>query len=177
MKVIGKKIRLRLVSVEDAEFIVSLRQDRKNKFLTKTDIEKQIEWLSDYKIRERAGNEYYFIISSENDDPCGAVRIYDFQDNSFCWGSWLLSSNAPPTAGIESALLVYEFAFHYLKFSHCHFDVRIDNVKVRSFHERFGATVVKTDEQDVYYELPQAAYESTKLKYTRYLPDLVQYED
>lgn len=176
MKIIGKNIFFRLVELEDAKFIVSLRVDRKNKFLTKVDIENQLKWLIDYKSRESEKSEYYFIICTKSNEPCGAVRIYDFVDNSFCWGSWLLNSNAPATAGIESALLVYEFAFYYLKFNHCHFDVRLENTKVRAFHERMGSSIVKSDKLDVYYELPIAAYESIKPKYSKFLPEQVQYE-
>ncbi len=176
MKITGKNINLRLVELEDAEFMVNLRADRKNKFLTKVDVENQRNWLIDYKVREARKTEYYFIICNKDDEPCGAVRIYDFIGDSFCWGSWLLSSDAPATAGIESALLVYEFAFYFLKFKHCHFDVRIENTKVRAFHERMGATIIKSDELDVYYELPLSQYESIKKKYLKYLPAQVLYE-
>lgn len=177
MKIRGKNIYFRLVELKDAEFIVSLRVDRKNKFLTTIDIDNQLKWLGEYKKREAAKSEYYFIICTNSNEPCGAVRVYDFIGDSFCWGSWLLNSNAPATAGIESALLVYEFAFYYLKFCHCHFDVRVANVKVRAFHERMGASIIKADELDVYYELPKATYEVIKTKYSKYLPRHVLYEN
>ncbi|MDD2733187.1 MAG: GNAT family N-acetyltransferase [Desulfuromonadaceae bacterium] len=176
MRIIGKNICMRLVELTDAEFIVSLRVDKKNKFLTRIEIEDQLKWLTDYKTRESAKSEYYFIIYTKSDEACGAVRVYDFIDNSFCWGSWLLNSGAPATAGIESALLVYEFAFYHLKFNHCHFDVRVENVKVRAFHERMGASILKSDELDVYYELPLTAYESIKPKYSKFFPEQVFYE-
>jgi RimJ/RimL family protein N-acetyltransferase len=176
MKIIGKNIFMRLVELNDSEFMVNLRVSRKNKFLTKINMEDQLKWLTDYKIRESAKLEYYFIICTMDNEPCGAIRVYDFCGNSFCWGSWLLNSDAPATAGIESALLVYEFAFYHLKFSHCHFDVRVENIKVRAFHERMGASILKSNESDVYYELTLAAYESIKPKYSKFLPKQVIYE-
>lgn len=176
MKIIGKNIHMRLVELDDAPFIVSLRVDRKNRFLSKVDVDSQRLWLTEYKTRMAVGTEFYFIICTNNNEPCGTVRVYDFRDNSFCWGSWLLNSNAPTTAGIESALLVYEFAFYNLKFNHCHFDVRLDNVKVRAFHERFGASTIKTSNLNAYYELSLAAYELTKQKYSKFLPEQVVYE-
>jgi hypothetical protein len=91
--------------------------------------------------------------------------------------SWLLSSTAPHTAGIESALLVYDFAFYFLEFKHCHFDVRVENTKVRAFHERMGANIIKANNLDVYYELPITGYELIKSKYSKYLPEQVLYED
>jgi RimJ/RimL family protein N-acetyltransferase len=176
MKIVGKNIYLRLAAMDDAEFIANLRLDSKNKFLTKVDVDDQREWLAEYKERETAGSEYYFVICTKDNDPCGTVRVYDFVENSFCWGSWLLNSSAPKSAGIESALLVYEFAFYHLGFSHCHFDVRLENTKVRSFHERLGASVIKSDDLDAYFSLPLAQYEAIKPKYGRYLPDCVRYE-
>lgn len=170
MRITGKTISFRLVEIDDAAFIASLRTDGKNKFLTKVDVEDQIEWLRKYKIREMEKSEYYFIICTNDNKPCGAVRIYDFVGDSFCWGSWLLNSNAPLSAGIESALLVYELAFYILGFKHCHFDVRVENTKVRAFHERMGSTIIKSDNLDVYYELPISKYEEVKFKYSKYLP-------
>lgn len=176
MRIIGKNIFFRLANTDDCEFIVGLRINAKNKFLTGVKINEQIEWLRKYKDREAEKIEYYFIICTNDSTPCGTVRIYDFIDDSFCWGSWLLSSVALHTAAIESALLVYEFAFYFLKFKHCHFDVRIENKKVRAFHERMGASVRECTDLDVYYDLSIADYESIKIKYSKYLPELVLYE-
>lgn len=177
MRVIGKKINFRLAEIDDAKFIVNLRTSTKNKFLTEVDINDQIEWLCKYKERELKKLEYYFVICTNENEACGVVRIYDFIEDSFCWGSWLLSSTAPLTAGIESALLVYEFAFYFLNFKHCHFDVRVENTKVRAFHERMGANIIKFDTQDVFYELPIASYQKIKSKYYKYLPEKVLYEN
>ena len=59
----GKNISLRLVNIEDAEFIVNLRT-KKGEFLSTTspDISKQKEWLLLYKEREKLKEEFYFII-------------------------------------------------------------------------------------------------------------------
>jgi hypothetical protein len=77
MRIIGKKIIFRLAEIEDAEFIVSMRQNDKNKFLAEVDINDQIKWLRKYKEREFDKSEYYFVICTNYNEPCGAVRIYE----------------------------------------------------------------------------------------------------
>jgi hypothetical protein len=131
----GKNISLRLVNLEDAEFIVNLRI-KKGEFLSTTnpDISKQREWLLLYKERESLKEEFYFIIQDQHNKAVGTVRIYDFKDNlSFCWGSWIILNGSPFYYAIESALLVYEIAFYQLKFQKSHFDVRKNNVSVAKF--------------------------------------------
>ena len=95
--------------------------------------------------------------------------MYDFQDNSFCWGSWLIKEHAPKTTAIESALQIYEFGFYKLGFEKSHFDVRIDNNKVIALHQRFGAKIVDEDNLDYFFNFEKRDYEITKEKYKRYL--------
>lgn len=88
----SKTVRLRLVEESDAEFILSLRLDeRYNRFLSEVDpkLEAQRSWIRAYKTEEQEGREFYFIIERNDGVPCGTVRVYDFKDDSFCWGSWI----------------------------------------------------------------------------------------
>ncbi|MBP6467759.1 MAG: GNAT family N-acetyltransferase [Fusobacteriaceae bacterium] len=152
----SKTIRLRLVEETDAEFILSLRiNDTYNKFLSsvQNDIKQQKEWINNYKNKEKNNEEFYFIIETLDEIPCGTVRVYDFCNNSFSWGSWILNDQKTRTAAIESALLVYIFGFEIQKFTHCHFEVMKGNDKVISFHEKFNATKVSEDEAHYYYEI------------------------
>ncbi len=161
MIIYGKNIIMRTVTLEDAEFIYTMRQNQgKTKYLSKVTgtVESQKEWIKSYKIREEEQKEFYFVIESKNEEKLGLVRMYDFKDDSFCWGSWLIREDAPKTTAIESALQIYEFGFYGLGFGKSHFDVRKGNDKVIAFHQRFGAMIV--DESD---------YEITKEKYRRYL--------
>lgn len=85
----GKNIILRTVKISDAEFILEMRtQQNKAKYLSKidNDIAKQKIFLQGYKQREVAGQEYYFLISNQEGDGLGLVRVYDLQKDSFCWG-------------------------------------------------------------------------------------------
>lgn len=167
----GRKITLRLVEVFDAEFILSLRSNQhKARFLHPIDseIEKQREWIVDYKKRESLGKEYYFVI--EECVPLGLVRLYDFLEDSFCWGSFITIENAPFYAAIESVCCVYEFAFYGLGFTQSHFDVRKENERVVAFHQKFGANIVAEDIQNYYFHFTRQEYEKTKQKYLKFMP-------
>ena len=168
----GKNINLRMVEIEDAEFIYNMRQNQnKTKYLSKVTgtVDSQKEWIKNYKQREDEEKEFYFIIESKNKDKLGLVRIYDLKNDSFCWGSWLIKEGAPKTTAIESALQIYEFGFYKLGFEKSHFDVRKGNDKVIAFHQRFGAKIVSEDELDYFFNFQKSDYEIIKEKYKRYL--------
>ena len=168
----GKNINFRTVEVEDAEFIYNMRQNQnKTKYLSKVtgDVKSQKEWIKNYKQREENKKEFYFVIESKNEEKLGLVRMYDFKDDSFCWGSWLIKEDAPKTTAIESALQIYEFGFYTLGFKKSHFDVRKGNDKVIAFHQRFGAKIVDEDELDYFFNFQKSDYKIIKEKYKRYL--------
>lgn len=172
MLINGKNINLRTVTEEDAEFIYTMRQNKdKTKYLSKVigTVESQKEWIKNYKQREEDKKEFYFVIESKDKEKLGLVRMYDFQDESFCWGSWLIKEDAPKTTAIESVLQIYEFGFYSLGFERSHFDVRKGNDKVIAFHKRFGAKIVNEDVLDYFFNFEKSDYEITKEKYKRYL--------
>ena len=172
MLINGKNINLRTVTEEDAEFIYTMRQNKdKTKYLSKVigTVESQKEWIKNYEQREEDKKEFYFVIESKDKEKLGLVRMYDFQDESFCWGSWLIKEDAPKTTAIESALQIYEFGFYSLGFERSHFDVRKGNDKVIAFHKRFGAKIVDEDELDYFFNFEKNDYEITKENYKRYL--------
>ena len=172
MIIYGKNINMRTVTTEDAEFIYNMRQNQnKTKYLSKVTgtVDSQKEWIKNYKQREEEKKEFYFVIESKDKRKLGLVRMYDFQDNSFCWGSWLIKEDAPKSTAIESALQIYEFGFYSLGFEKSHFDVRKGNDKAISFHQRFGAKIVDEDELDYFFNFEKSDYEIIKEKYKRYL--------
>ncbi len=166
-----KHISFRLARVADSEFILSLRlNEHKNKYLSPVDndLDAQKEWLLRYEGREREKKEFYYIIEGVDGRKLGAVRIYDFQGDSFCWGSWILTDDAPSYAAIESALFVYEVGFYQLGFKSSHFDVRKDNTKVFNFHRKFGAVVTREDPENYYLRISKSTYENTKTRYQKF---------
>jgi len=167
-------IRFRLVEEGDAEFIYSLRSHPiKSRYLSPVsgDVDEQRTWIRNYKLREQAGDEFYFLIEDPAAGRVGVVRIYDFQGNSFSWGSWLLKEGAPVYVAIESALAVYELGFYSLGMKRSHFEVRKGNARVAKFHERFGAIRVSEDCLNYYYEISCGTYERAKLRYGKYFKE------
>lgn len=170
-KIVGKKLILRNVTLEDSEFIVDLRIDPvKSKYLNQTStlVEDQNEWIRGY---QRAHNQAYFIIENGS-EKIGTLRIYDPHDYSFCWGSWILKSGSPWDAAIESALMAYAYAIDVLKFREAHFDVRKENIAVWKFHESFGAVRVREGEADFFYKLDRASIEASRKRYKSFLPSI-----
>lgn len=166
----GKKLYLREVVLDDAEFILSLRTDPgKNRYLSPTasDVSQQRAFIERY---QQSLTDYYFIICDWQAKSLGTVRIYDIQGDSFCWGSWILSADAPTSAAIESALLLYDFAFYSLHYKFAHFDVRKENLSVVDFHKRFGALIIQADELDYFFNYSRDSYGSVREKYLRFLP-------
>ncbi|MGY2320443.1 GNAT family N-acetyltransferase [Pseudomonas azotoformans] len=172
MPLTSKTIMLRPVEESDAEFIVGLRVDEKyNKHLSvvTADVEAQIKWIRRYKEDEANKQQFYFIIERLDGERCGTVRLYDFVGESFSWGSWILNEQKTRYAAIESAFLVYRFAFEELGFKRCHFEVRKGNERVISFHEKMGA--LKTGETDLEYlfEITNPAVEQSRLQFQKKL--------
>lgn len=161
----SKTIQIRLVEVSDAEFILNIRLDPKyNQFLSAVnpDIRLQKEWIRKYKTDEIEKTQFYFIIERGDGTPCGTVRLYDFRNDSFCWGSWILNENKTRYAALESAFLVYQFGFDELGFNQSHFDVRKGNEKVISFHKKMGAEKTGEDNLNEYFKITKAAVLESK---------------
>lgn len=173
MRLLGRRTAMRLAEISDAELIVSMRQDaRRNEFLSPVsgDIGAQAAWLERYKARERDGLEFYFVIEDERCGAVGLVRVYEIENGSFTWGSWIIAPSAPSHCAIESALMVYDFAFGRLGLNHCHFEVRKGNERVWAFHERMGATRTAEDDIQFFYEMTPEAYYSVRPRYSKFLP-------
>ena len=166
----GKQIAFREITPDDAGFLVCLRTNPDlNRHLSPTvpDVEQQKKYILNYL---SSLTDFYFIITDWQQTPLGTIRIYDIQGSSFCWGSWILRKEAPSGAAIESALLIYDFAFFSLHYDKSHFDVRKANTKVAEFHKRFGARVVREDDLNYYFEYDRNSYLQIRQKYARYLP-------
>ncbi|MDX9682578.1 GNAT family N-acetyltransferase [Pseudomonas protegens] len=167
MNLQSKTVKLRLVEEDDAEFILSLRTDSNyNQHLSQVTggVTEQVEWIRRYKEDEKNKLQYYFIIERNDGVRCGTLRVYDIRPDSFSWGSWILNEDKTRFAAIESAFLIYSFGFDHLKFEKSHFEVRKENTKVISFHEKMGAVRNGETELDFLYEISKASVLATKEK-------------
>lgn len=167
--IIGKSIILREVKESDANFILDLRlNDNLNRFISKIDnnLESQINFIKNVLTKK---DEIYFIIQSKDNESYGTVRIYEIKNDDFTWGSWIINKEAPLTAGIESALLIYEYAFFTLNLKKCHFKVTKGNDNVIRFHKKFGAIIIKETEEEFFFTYKLEDYLAIKPIYERFL--------
>lgn len=143
---------VRLVQESDAPFILKLRTDPKlSKFVhpVENNLQGQIDWIREYKIREAKGEDYYFIFYS-NKTPIGLNRIYNITENSSTGGSWLCSKEATIEESIATSFITLEIQ-DLFDIPDGPFNVSKGNNQVLKFHLRMGAEIVYED--DIEYTL------------------------
>ena len=167
----GKHVILRFVEEFDAQFILDLRTKEKAKYLSKTDnnLDNQINWIKNYKNREKDGKEFYFVIENKENEKIGLLRAYNIEDNSATSGSWIMLDGVKTEATLEGVLLLYEFILEYLGKEKIFFDVRKDNKKVWRFHKSYGAVQIDEDELDYFFEFSKDSFKIMKKEYQKYL--------
>ena len=114
----GPNLTLRLIKPNDAAYVHGLRTNPLyNSHLSKVTgtVQDQRAWIEGYKAREAAGQEFYYVIERKDGSRCGLVRLYDFDAESFTWGSWILDESKPQKAAIESVVLSIGLGFELLQ--------------------------------------------------------------
>lgn len=143
---------MRPINNNDAEFTLMLRNDSNlNHYLNKTSnkISDQIAWLENYY---KKNDDFYFVIERiKNKRQEGLIALYDidFKNNTAEWGRWILRTES--MAAIESALMIYKFAFEELKLEKIYSRTVSLNKKIVSFHDSCGITSKKVLKD--YFEL------------------------
>ena len=158
---------VRLVGVEDAPFIHSLRSNETlNRFINVSDssVEDQERWISAYKERESKGLEYYFVFS-RGSHPLGVERIYSITDTSFTFGSLVFDVNAPLGSAVLADIITKEFGFEDLGLKEALFDVRKANKSVLGYHKGYSPKMIAEDEENFYFSLSFENFEKNKTKY------------
>jgi hypothetical protein len=176
-KVNGRTLIFRNAEVTDAAFILSIRTDiKKSKFLmpVSPELDHQVAWLEDYADKT---DQVYFIVETTAGVPLGAVRLYDADGDSFCWGSWVLKDGAPHSAAIESALMVYSYAIDHLGFRAAHqLNVCKGHENMCRFHESFGAERIGETESFYVYQINLEKINAIRSKLKMYLAEDVTVE-
>lgn len=169
-------VSFRLVGVNDAEYILKLRlHPELGRYLTPTDpsLEKQIQWLSEYKLRERAGTEYFYIIQN-GATRCGGIRIL-MESDYFEPASVILDANKTPTASTEAMLFVYQLGFEQWGFDKSLLTVRKENIRAIRLYQRLGARIVGERRASVgilhLFEFNRSDWEFARKKYRALLPN------
>ena len=134
----GYGLRLRPVTVGDAQFIIQLRSHPRVLGTvgdTVPDVTNQRRWIESYF--ERNG-DYYFIVETTTGKPVGTIGIYDIVDGIGQWGRWIILPEVS-AVGFSSVVLVHQVAFDVLGLTALTGSVVPTNEKVLGFHRRFGA--------------------------------------
>jgi hypothetical protein len=153
-------LHVRLVNENDADFIVKLRVDPKlGRFIhaTDNDVEKQKEWIRQYKIREKDGKEYYFIYYYEG-EPIGLYRVYDIKTDYATGGSWVCKPGLPFELPILTLVIFREIIFNDLNLSYERYDIRKKNYKSLRISDFFGGIKTMETNLDYYFELSKETF-------------------
>jgi RimJ/RimL family protein N-acetyltransferase len=132
----GFGVRMRPVRLEDAEFIVWLRNLPHVKGRlgdSATDTAAQETWLRAYF--QRPG-DYYFIVETLGKIALGAYGIYDLQGDSAESGRWVMRPDVP--AAIPHAMIAFETAFGSLNLRELRAKTVSSNQSVLSLNAKFG---------------------------------------
>ncbi len=130
---------LRPVTVDDAEFIVYLRNlphVKGNINDTSTDVEKQREWIRKYLERP---NEWYWIVESLDHRPLGTTSLYHYnaEKRQIESGRWAMVSNHNLSM-VHGRTQLYDWAFSNIDVDHIVCDVASHNKHVLRYHRLLG---------------------------------------
>jgi RimJ/RimL family protein N-acetyltransferase len=136
LKIEGFGVRLRPVRMEDAAFILWLRnlEHVKGKVGdSATSLAGQEAWLKEYFKRE---GDYYFIVETPGGIPLGTHGIYDVRGTSAEKGRHIIRPET--VAGVPAGLLATDLGFGQLGMSEMRATCVSTNGAVRSLHRRSG---------------------------------------
>ncbi len=136
LKAEGFGVRLRPVRMEDAAFIVWLRNLEHVKGRvgdSARDAATQEAWLKEYFKRD---GDYYFIIETAGGIAVGAYGIYHVKGDSAESGRWIIRPEVP--AAVPSALLAFDLAFGGLRLKTVRATTVSTNQPVLSLNRKFG---------------------------------------
>lgn len=172
-------LRYRFVTEEDSEFIVKMRTDPKlGKYIhiTENSIEKQIQYIREYKKREDAGLDYYFMFELNDGTRLGTSRIYDITESSFVTGSWLFIAEAPYGASFIGDIVSHEIAYELFPNSKHLFDIKKENHNVLKYAKLFNPQVIRETEDTYYFQNTKDNFEAGKKKLLRSILPILRKE-
>ena len=172
----GYSYKIRPVTLDDADFIVSVRLEDKerNKYINaiSDDVNEQINWLNSYFERE---GDYYFVIENKlTSNKVGLIAIYNIDEGKAEWGRWVIRKGS--LSAIESVYLIYEVAFNVLNLCELYCRTIVDNTSVVSFHDSLSQnkrnSFIKTHLNNTLYDCVE--HFVTKGYYTKELKSVLE---
>lgn len=153
VELIGENLILRLIDDSDEDFIRFLTVNGSlHRYLTAPidEINDFNKWIEEYKERERAGTEYFFIIENFNGIRYGTVRIYNIIVDECAFGNFFLLAQRPLNYPFESADLIFQFIFERLQLRKIHLKVLIKNLQAIQLFQLLGFKEESRDERMIY---------------------------
>ena len=139
MKISGKYIYLKSLSLNDSSFVYKLR----NKKRIGNYLHKPPKTLKDQKIWSKKNiknnkTKDFIIISKKKNKKIGTIALNNISSKGAEWGRWI--SIGSTIENIESVILLLVYGFHNLKLKKIYSLTNINNKKVINFHITTPAT-------------------------------------
>ena len=173
-RVEGPNLILRLIKPDDAAYVHGLRTNPfYNSHLSKITgtVQDQRTWIEGYQAREAAGQEFYYVIERKDGTRCGLVRLYDFDVESFTWGSGILDESKPLKAALESAVLSFGIGFGALGMHSANVDVRVANEHAAAFYRRLGMVETHQTNQDIFFSYTREQFKTERTHHLKQLSE------
>lgn len=163
-------LHVRFVDENDADFIMKIRTNQRNaRYIhsTDNDLEKQREYLKNYKSKESRGEEYYLIFEKDGVKQ-GVLRLYNRKEGNIVIGSWVFDSAADKKSAPLAYLITCEIAFENLEYQKIvdTDGTHQDNKSVWNFHKMMGAEFLRKryEDDDVFivWQLEKDVFENRK---------------
>jgi hypothetical protein len=173
MPLIKYGCKFRLVTEDDAEFIYTLRTTHLlSRFLREgtKNVMDQREWIGEYKKRETAGKEFYFIcLDQETDLRQGLYRLYNLTDFEFESGSWIYLPKIDISKSILGDIALREIAFNSLNFDRGLLEIQKANKLVIKYTMGFSPELIKEDNKYLYFSVSRDSFNYHKSEILRIL--------
>lgn len=158
-------IQVRLVTEEDAEFIVSLRSDKSRTEYMLTldnDVEKQKEWIKSYKEREKRKEDYYFLYELPDGTKICVNRVsqIDYERGTCKAAGWIKAKDVKINS-MAVFVLQKEIIYEHLELNTFYSDVHRRNKRVLSYYEEFGLKASKEEDEFLYFFVNRKEYENS----------------
>lgn len=152
---------VRLVTLDDAEFILSLRTSKRGQILnhTESDLESQLRWMKDYKTRESDGLDYYFIYHYQG-EPIGVNRIYNinWETKSCTTGSWVIKEGVDFDISMRTMLILRDIVFDMLDLDISYGDTRKTNKHMQRLYKMLDIEQIGETEDEYLYKSVKSKY-------------------
>tara|TARA_Y100000590_G_C15642816_1_gene985664 strand:+ start:474 stop:1025 length:552 start_codon:yes stop_codon:yes gene_type:complete len=138
MKIYGKYIYLRSLSISDALFTYNLRKNRLNSFYLHKppkSIKDQKNWIK--KNIKNKQNFDFIIFDRKKSKKIGTIALNNITKYQAEWGRWISKGNT--IQNIEPILLLLNYGFKNLKLKRIYSLTNTNNKKVVNFHKNTPA--------------------------------------